>query len=139
MLRFYRYQVASIEYQGPKGKVVLEKKAGSWKLKKPKSRDIDDDSVDALLTALGDIEVERFIDTPPSDLASVGLQPPEGRIVLKKEDGEELGTMLISGKGPKGEKDLFYAKNKKEAWIGLISKEKKQKLVDKLAPFFEEA
>ena len=132
----FRYQVASIAYRGPEGTVELDKKGGDWKLRKPESRDVEEKDVNALLSLVVDLEVERFLDDASPDLAALGLAPPARTITLKDEEGELLGTILLSDTGP-GE-DSLYVKAGGEAWVGVIPAETGEKLTESLEPFREE-
>jgi hypothetical protein len=130
-----RFLVTGIEYRGPEGPVVLEREEGVWKLEKPSSGPADEKDVNGLLTEVMGLEVVRFLEEVPDDLAAWGLGPAGSEIVLTKEGGEELGGVLFSDKGPEGEEGLFYVRSKGESWVGLMQETKKKALLDKLAAF----
>jgi hypothetical protein len=130
-----RFLVAGIEYRGPEGPVVLEREEGVWKLEKPSSGGADEKEVNALLTEAIGLEVDRFVEEIPDDLAALGLDPPGSEIVLTKEGGEEMGGVLFSDKGPEGEEGLIYVRSKEESWVGLMEATKRKALLDKLAGF----
>jgi hypothetical protein len=145
LLDVFRYQVASIEYHGPEGALLLERKESGWKLREPEKRDVDEKSVDDLITVLTDLETARFIE-PGSEgsgsgetAALPGLEPPALKVCLKSDKGEELGTLLVSDKGPADESGFYYAKNGAEKWTGLIEEPKRKQLADRVAPFFPRA
>jgi hypothetical protein len=130
-----RFLVAGIEYKGPEGLVVLEREQGVWKVKKPSSAAADEKDVTGLLTEAIGLEVERFVNEAPEDLAAWGLDPASGEIVLTQEGGEELGGVLFSDRGPEGEEGLLYVRSMGEPWVGLMQEAKKKALLDKLAGF----
>jgi hypothetical protein len=127
-----QYLVTGIVARGPEGPVELKRKEGLWKLKKPRSEDVEKEAVDALLTEAVGLEVDRFVEQVPEALSAWGLDPAESEISFKNDDGEELAAVLISGHGPEGEEGLVYVKLKEEPWVGLIQGDKKKALMDKL-------
>jgi hypothetical protein len=135
VLDISRFLVAGIDYRGPEGPVVLEREEGVWKLEKPSSGGADEKDVNGLLTEAIGLEVDRFVDEIPNDLAALGLDPSGSEIVLTKEGGEELGGVLFSDKGPEGEEGLIYVRSRGESWVGLMQETKKKALQDKLAGF----
>ena len=130
-----RFLVAGIDYRGPEGPVLLEREEGVWKLEKPSSGGADEKDVNGLLTEAIDLEVDRFVEEVPQDLAALGLDPAGSEILLTKEGGEELGGVLFSDKGPEGEEGLIYVRSRGESWVGLMLETRKKALLDKLAGF----
>jgi len=137
LLDFYRYQVEGIEAEGAPGRVVLARRAGTWRLEKPEDRGLEEKEVDDLLGRLTDLEVVRFVGPggEGADQRAAGLTPPDMKITLKGEKGVVLGTLLVSGKGPEGDPGRVYAAREGENWVGLIEKAGKQELTDGLRPF----
>ncbi len=129
---FSRYLVGEIDAKGPEGPVVLNREEALWKSKKPRSGDVDEKAVSSLLTEVLDLEVDRFVEQGREALSTWGMDPAEAEITFKKEGGEELGTLLFSAQGPKGEEGLVYVKAKGEPWIGVIQAAKKKEILDKL-------
>lgn len=137
LLSFYRYQVDSVEWRGPEGFGRIKRAQEGWDIEKPKRGKAEGGVVNAFLDALSSLQADRFVDPRQGDLASFGLVEPEYRISIKQkeEKGEEkiLGTLLFSAAGPEEDKDHFYAMTEGEGWIGLIRREDKAKVVEKLA------
>ena len=129
---FSQYLVTEIDARGPEGPVVMKRKEGLWKLKKPSSGDVEKEVVDKLMVEALGLEVDRFVEEVPEDLSAWGLEPAESELAFRSEDGEELGTLLLSGQGPEGEEGLVYVKQREEPWVGLIRAEKKKAIMDKL-------
>jgi hypothetical protein len=127
-----RYLVTEIVARGPEGPVELKRKEGLWKLKKPRSEDVKKEAVDALLTEVLGLEVDRFVEHVPETLSAWGLEPAESEISFKNDDEEELGAVLFSSQGPEGEEGLLYVKQREEPWVGLIQADKKKAIMDKL-------
>jgi len=132
VLDISQYLVTEIVARGPEGPVELKRKEGDWKLKEPRSEDLEKNVVDALLIEAVGMEADRFLEQVPEDLSAWGLEPAESEISFKNDAGEELGVLLLSGQGPEGEEGLVYVKQKQEPWVGLIRVDKKKELMDKL-------
>ncbi len=127
-----QYLVTEIVARGPEGPVELKRTEGLWKLKKPRSEEVEKQAVDSLLTGVLGLEVDRFVQQVPEALSAWGLDPAENELTFRNEEGEELGGLLLSGQGPEGEEGLVYVKQKEEPWVGLIQVDKKKALMDKL-------
>ena len=127
-----QYVVTEIVARGPEGPVELKRKEGLWKLKKPRSEDVKKEAVDALITEVLGLEVDRFVEHVPEALSAWGLDPAESEISFKNDDGEELGAVLFSDRGPEGEEGLLYVKQREEPWVGLIQADKKKAVMGKL-------
>ena len=112
---------------------LIKRKENLWKLKKPGSGDVEQAAVTALLTEVLGLEVDRFLEGVPEDLSALGLEPAESELAFRKEDGEDLGGVLLSEQGPKGEEGLLYVKQRDEPWVGLIQADKKKAILEKLA------
>jgi len=145
LMDLFRYQVAAIDYAGPEGKILLEKEKGNWKLKKPHSRDAEEGDVNNLISTLTEMEAVRFLERDAGGSGEAGqagiaaLQEPEMTFTLRNEEGEDLGTLFLSGRGPEGEKGLIYAQKKEDGWIGLINLSDRKDLVERLSPFLKDA
>jgi hypothetical protein len=135
VLDISRFLVTGIDYRGPEGPVVLVREEGVWKLEKPSSGGADEKDVNSLLTEAMGLEVDRFVQEMPDDLAAWGLDPAGSEIALTKEGGEVMGGVLFSDKGPEGEEGLIYVRSKEESWVGLMQETRKEALLDKLVPF----
>jgi hypothetical protein len=127
-----QYLVTAIVARGPEGPVELMRKDGQWKLKKPRSEDVEKEAVDALLTEAVGLEVDRFVEQVPEVLSAWGLEPAASEISFKNDDGEELGAVLLSDQGPEGDEGFVYVKSREEPWVGLIQGDKKKAFLDKL-------
>jgi hypothetical protein len=127
-----RYLITEIVARGPEGPFELKRKEGLWKLKKPRSEDVEEKAVTAFLTEAVGLEVDRFVEQVPEALSAWGLEPAESEISFRNDAGEELGVVLLSGQGPEGDEGLVYVKLKEEPWVGLIQMDKKKALMDKL-------
>ncbi len=134
VLDFYRYEVMEVEIQTPKELFLFDRKDGPWTLKTPTTRELKEEDVNALLIALTDLDVDHFAEKAPEDLKPFGLDAPDLSIRLVKEDGKDLGTIFFSAKGPEDQADLVYVKADNDPWIGLLKKEDKKRILEKLAP-----
>ena len=137
-------KVARVDYEGPEGEIILQKKKGNWKFKGPGDHDLKQEEVKGLLDVLTGLEAVRFMDRTSLEADGgggsgvPGLEPPERMFTLKGDEGEELGVLLLSGMGPEGEEGLFFAGWKGDRWVGLVEEARKKELVEKVAQFFKE-
>jgi hypothetical protein len=81
ILRFDRGAIDGIDVTWPGGLVSLAKKGDVWALSAPLQGPADDATVDKLLSDVGFLRAEDFVDEPRSD-AELGLDAPELRIEL---------------------------------------------------------
>lgn len=141
LLGFYRYQVDSVEWRGPEGTGRIKRAQEGWDIEKPKRGKVEGETVNSFLDALSSLQVDRFVGPHQGDLGSFGLAEPEYRISIRQrqEKGEEkiLGNILFSAAGPEGDGDHLYAMTEGEEWIGLVRREDKSKVVEKLASFLK--
>jgi len=138
ILDFFPYQAASIDLQGPGQEVALERRNGDWRIRRPESRAADAQQVNDLLAFLSDLKSERIRGAPVSEVPEkgrdlFGLQSPEYRVTVQGEDGEDLGTVLISASGPQAEPDLRYVRNEEDDWIGVIGRGTVEELSSRFA------
>jgi hypothetical protein len=137
LLDFYRYQAGSLEFRGPEGEVTLEKRDNAWKLLKPSSGSVDEKTMNELLGFLSDLKLDRFVETavtPPPETGEdpYGLESAGARLCLKGDDGEEIGTVLFSTRGPRDEPEFRYVQKKGEKEVGLIGADREERLFDKM-------
>jgi hypothetical protein len=91
VLDFDRDAIDRIEANWPGGGVVLEKGEAGWTLVEPLETPADADTVDGLLSDLGFLRADGFIDEVPPD-AEVGLDAPAFEVALVAGGGEEGAT-----------------------------------------------
>lgn len=139
LLSFYRYQVDSFEWEGPEGPGMIKRAQEGWDMKRPERGKVEGEAVNAFLDALSSLQVDRFVGPHQGDLASFGLTKPEYRVSIRQQQdkGEEkiLGTLLFSASGPEGDEDHLYAMTEGEDWIGLVRREDRMKVLEKLTSF----
>ncbi len=91
LLDFDRDAVDRIEASWPGGAVVLGKDEAGWSLLEPLETQADADTVDGLLSDLGFLRADGFIDEVPPD-AEVGLDAPAFEVELVSGSREEGAT-----------------------------------------------
>jgi hypothetical protein len=93
VLDFDRDAIDRIEARWPGGGVVLGKGEAGWRLLEPVEAVADADTIDGLLSDLGFLRADDFIDGVPPD-AEVGLDAPAFEVVLVAgaSDGGEAST-----------------------------------------------
>jgi hypothetical protein len=138
LLDFYPYQASFLDFRGPGEEVLLERKKDTWKLRKPESREVEEQTVNDLLGFLSNMKSDRILGAPVSEVPEkgrdlFGLDSPKYSVSLKDQEGEDLGTVLISGSGPRDEPGFRYVRKKGDKWIGLIGGKKVEELRGKMA------
>ena len=81
---FSQYLVTEIDARGPEGPVAMKRKEGLWKLKKPSSGDVEKEAVDALMTEVLGLEVDRFVDGSPGGSLCLGARAGRERARLQE-------------------------------------------------------
>jgi len=137
VLDFFRYQAVSLDFRSPQGEIVLKKKDGAWQMKKPENRAVDSKQVDDLLGFLSDLKVDRFLSESGEASSEnredpFGLDPPACSITLKGEEGEELGTVFFSARGPRDDPEFRYVRIQGTREIGLIGSGQEEQLLEKV-------
>lgn len=96
VLRFDRNAVERIRLDWPGGGVALERHDGVWQMTEPLATPADDTAVDKLLSDIGFLRAESFLDAPTDD-AALGLDAPEVRLGLrmKQADGAAAASPLV--------------------------------------------
>ncbi len=84
---FDRDAVTGLEIHNAHGDFTLEKRDGDWYLTAPIETRADDTSVGSLLTALGNLKVNRSLGRDEVDPTAYGLDEPEIRVTLTGKDG----------------------------------------------------
>lgn len=113
-------QVTEITIKKNGGVVVDCKKddKGNWKIEQPASYRGDQNRIEDFIRECADLKVSEFVMEQAADPASLGLQPPEGEILLWREGQAEPQHLLI-GKNPEG-KENFYAKLENQSNVVLV-------------------
>ena len=104
-LRFDRERVRHVEVSWPGGGVSIDKREDTWQLREPVEQRADDTALETLLSDLGFLRAEAFLDVPPPD-AELGLDAPAYRVVLglQADGGEDATTQreLVIGADREG-------------------------------------
>ncbi|MEA3509791.1 MAG: DUF4340 domain-containing protein, partial [candidate division NC10 bacterium] len=97
----------------------LERKDEVWRITDPIQAKADSLKVSNLLDALSQDRVTTFLDEPPSNIKSLGLQPPRGEITLSLEGGTEA-TLLL---GLKKKEEGVYARRSGEERVMVVKED----------------
>jgi len=138
VMDFFRYQVASVEIRTAKGDVLVEKKDGTWEMKRPQKRGVKVEDVDDLLDWLSDLKVDRFL--PFSEKGEPeGMEDPFGpdasvsTVTLRDELGAELATAsFAASEGPADEPDARFVRIGGTREPGLIGKDRTEELRERI-------
>ncbi len=120
LLEAFVGQVTEITVKKNGGVVVNCKKddKGNWRIEQPVSYRGDQNRIEDLIRECTDLKVSEFVMEQAADLASLGLEPPEGEVLLWREGQTEPQHLLI-GKNPEG-KESFYAKLENQPNVVLV-------------------
>lgn len=94
----------------------LERKDEVWRITDPIRAKADSLKVSNLLDALSKDQVTTFLDEPPSNIKSLGLQPPRGEITFSLEGGGDV-TLLL---GLKKKEEGVYARRSGEERVMVV-------------------
>lgn len=98
-----------------------------WQMQQPFIADVFTDSAEALLTALNELEITRFVDTT-SDLVAYGLDKPKQTVALVNNDGSEF-ALYVGDRDASGNAyvklndtdDVYLAKAASIAWLDQVT------------------
>ena len=104
VLHLTTYNVASFTLKNPSGDLELAKSKGDqWDFTKPTDAMADQDSIDALLTAVSNARIASFADKNESNPAKYGLKDPAISFTATDDTGKK-STLLL---GKKDGNDYF--------------------------------
>ncbi len=83
-------QVPSFTLKNPSGEMALTKTKDQWNFTKPTETRADQDSIDALLTAIQNAKFTNVASEKPEDLAKYGLANPAVSITTSDDTGKEI-------------------------------------------------
>lgn len=89
-----RDQVAEIVVKTPSGEVQLHKTGEVWRLREPMDYPADESAVSTALGSLVNLEGERRLAVADIDINEYGLEPPAAAVVLRFDDGREIGFAI---------------------------------------------
>jgi len=80
----------------PGGPLTFTKKDGAWKQTAPKEAEVDSAAIDDLVTTLGRLRAERFVQDKPTadDLKQYGLVTPRAKWTVQNE-GKDAIVLLV--------------------------------------------
>lgn len=106
VLHLTTYQVASFTLKNPSGQMDLTKSKDQWKFTKPSDAMADQDSIDALFTAISNAKLTSFVSEKPEDLGKYGLANPAIDFTFVDDTGKK--STLLLGKKDGNE---YFARN----------------------------
>lgn len=112
-------EVASIDIEAGEDAIRAVQAGGSWRLLSPVEDMADRDHVEGLVSDLGSLHIEEFLDADDVDLSALGLDVPEYSVMVVRSDGGEplrldLGATRQGAGGAevacrRGDDDYFWA------------------------------
>lgn len=96
-------QVPSFTLKNPSGDMALSKTKDQWNFTKPADTRADQDSIDALLTAIQNAKFTNVASEKPEDLPKYGLANPPVSVTASDDTGKKF-TLLV---GKKDGNDYF--------------------------------
>ncbi len=97
-------RVSVLEIHRGEQPISLVKEKNNWFLKNEKDKKVDQQKVQGLLEKIGDLEVVRFLEDDPKDLAVYGLDKPDVQLIVS--EGDKKVTISFGKK----ESQKVYAK-----------------------------
>ncbi|MGH7889971.1 MAG: DUF4340 domain-containing protein, partial [Thermodesulfobacteriota bacterium] len=88
-------EVNELEIKRERNAISILKEGKGWKLAEDKDKKVDESKVYELLSKIEGLQVEKFIDDNPADLATYGLGKPEIKLTISEGDKK---TTLLFGK-----------------------------------------
>ena len=83
-----------IEVESPKGRVVIERDGGGWKITAPEALKADGGAVNALLWSIRDLRASGFLGDSPADIARY-LKKPEVTVRIWEDGAKEPKTLFV--------------------------------------------
>jgi len=106
--------------------IVLTKDTqGNWQLEEPISSLAENQPIEKLLSALGNLKASGFVDEE-KELKDSGIDDPTSQITVRLKDNQKK-TLMIGNKKARGQ---YYAKNEEKKYLFLLD----QNTVEELAP-----
>lgn len=107
----------------------LERQEKGWRITDPIQAKADSAKVSNLVDSLGQDQVTAFLDEPPTNVKSLGLEPPWGEIRLRLDGGAEA-TLLL---GVEKKEGGVYARRGDEERVLVLKKEFLKELPKRVA------
>lgn len=127
-LPFQQWQVNQVEVLDPSGSVQLIKEEGEWWDSKDLDREVEEETVSEFFSTLRDVRIQDFVAEKEGNLARYRLENPS--LEIRIGEGEEERVLRVGGLNEEGE--AYFAMNRREPRIFLISKEDIDLLHDKV-------
>src|SRR3990170_3121892 len=90
---------------------------GRWRITAPLETDADEATVENLITAIADAEVEKVLEEVPDDLAPYGLDEPHATLQVEVADGPKVPTILVGKTTPVGFKTYVQRGEEKKVFL----------------------
>jgi hypothetical protein len=110
LFSFFTFDVKHLEIDTPKGHWVFEKQNNKWKETEPKSKDVPNDKMEALLNSVHALRAESFPKASAADLAAFGLNKPPYSFKVQFGDKKQTETVQAAKVG-----DKLYARRDTDA------------------------
>src|SRR5580698_246857 len=108
--------IARIELRGPGRDLVVERAGpGLWRIVKPVNAAADNSAVDAVASAIANLEVVDTVDTADqsaADLANYGLETPSTTVVVTTTDHRVLPGVMVGRDTPVGSNSYIKTADK---------------------------
>ena len=90
---------------------------GRWRITAPLETDADEATVENLIDAIADAEVEKVLEEVPDDLAPYGLDEPHATLQVEVADGPKVPTILVGKTTPVGFKTYVQRGEEKKVFL----------------------
>jgi hypothetical protein len=118
LVTFDKDQVEEVTLTYPDREIQIKKDAaGTWTIAKPLYTEADDTTVNNLVNAIAQCEVEKVFDEVPEDLTPYGLDTPHATVKVKLKDGQEVPTIFVGETSPVGFKTYVRKGDEKKIFL----------------------
>ncbi len=118
LVAFDKDKVEEVILTYPDREIHLNKDiAGKWTITKPINTEADDTTVENLVNAIAECEVEKVFDEVPEDLAPYGLDTPNATVKVKLKEGQEVPLLFVGGTTPVGFKTYVRKGDEKKIFL----------------------
>jgi hypothetical protein len=94
-----QFKQVEIKKTGGEDTIVRKNDSGNWEMVSPKPLNVDQESINSLVSSLSSLNADRLIEDKTSDLAQYGLASPSLTVAIQKKDGKTT-ELLIGDETP---------------------------------------
>ena len=122
-IRFDSWLADQLTVAAPTSTLSLARQDNEWRVTQPVADQADRSEINALLSSLGGIRIQRFVDDAPrvEQLAAWGFDHPKAEVTLRLRGEPSVSTTLFFGKPLADHAAWVYAKRSDEPSLYAVS------------------